>query len=718
MIPAIHNYLTDVLRVTNLEYIGRGGFAEVYSGEKDKLPHAFKISLDPLDAKLKHMAAREFEFLSQDAVKDCHEIVQLHGWDDETEYLITWWDLCEQSLGQRLKENAALKRPGLPRDELCRFLHDAAKGIDVVNELGFRHQDIKPENLLVVRGGAKVADFGLAEFTGASTKSGSGSGTKGYMPLEAYRKNGGQRGKITSTVDIYALAATTIELATGHGPFGNVLPDIFAAQKTGEAVTKGLTASQKAAVLAALHPDPKQRPFKTATDFVAAFLDESVIGQPPRLSPSKVLATEQSPQSSNSWWSRFWSPSSPQATGKEHKSAVDSESPNFQAGIQAEAATVKTVREKAVGTRAIIIDLCRVGCVATIDDIPLLREYGRTLIKKNSERFTAGRAGQHSEEGKLVTLVLLAAAVTTQNLPKLIAAAKAKESRSTSDYAQSYRTADQIEEQRAEFAPSGFPRSFEPAGEAQQIITQTLAKWRRERTWSYQAADQTETQEAEKLRFIAAASAAHSHAKQKAHPLGSIRRHENDVDAAYSHAKQKVHDPRTDVSLSARLTRCFWSDPMLLPIWAPVLILEYIWEQLFPDPNRKTRELDRFDAVAFLAASGDSSPVLRTLIQSSVGRLTSEAANAARAARLLKVNTVKDLEDRKLALARSTAQLVGIYLEQDHELIRQASSLNDPYQLQQIGGLVALRLLATASYAEIDFDEALAKAKLLASEFT
>ncbi|MFM9963864.1 MAG: SUMF1/EgtB/PvdO family nonheme iron enzyme [Planctomycetaceae bacterium] len=277
MDPETYKYMTDVLRVNDLDFIARGGFAEVWSGVKDKLPHAFKISHDPLTDKLRNRAAQEFEIMNHGAVRDCVEILQLHGWDEDSpkHKLITWWERCEESLLDRLEANAKLGRPGLPLEELRQFLYDAAKGIDLANELGFKHQDIKPSNLLVLRNRVKVADFGLAEYTGASTRSGSGSGTMGYMPLESFKKNAVQRGLITSTVDRYAFAATTIELTTGHHPFGEDLPEIFEAQKLGRPLTAGLTRSQADAALAQLHFDPAQRPFKTATEFVNAFLSDS-----------------------------------------------------------------------------------------------------------------------------------------------------------------------------------------------------------------------------------------------------------------------------------------------------------------------------------------------------------------------------------------------------------------------------------------------------------
>ena len=345
---SIEKYLTDVLRVTNLEYIGRGGYAEVWSGDRDKLRHAFKISVYPLDEKLKNMADEEFKFVTHDAIRDCEQIVKLHGWDEATGHLITWWDLGKQSLGDRLKSHTDA---GLPPDELRRYLFDVAKAIDVINGQGFKHRDIKPDNLLVFRdGGVKVADFGLTKFTGASTMSMTARGTPMYAAPEVYSAENNSRGNCKDTVDIYSLAATAIKLTTGRDPFLGQNPvTIWQAKVAHQAVTEGLTTSQKAVVLAALHPDPAQRP-KTAMEFVNAFLDETVVGQPTRPSSPQVPAKVHKRLSESwwsrmkSWWSELWSPSSAQAPAKEYRRAVESE---IQAQPKTRPANAKVTKTKA-----------------------------------------------------------------------------------------------------------------------------------------------------------------------------------------------------------------------------------------------------------------------------------------------------------------------------------------------------------------------------------
>ena len=272
--------LLDLLRtkygVADMDFLGNGGFGVVYAGNVNEVPRAIKISRDVLDAQLLAMAEQELNVMKQPAVLDCPSIVQLIGVWRELGHLITVWELCEQSLAKRLTECQRQGRSGLPTDELKRHLREAAVGLDVINGLGVRHRDIKPDNILIVRGRAKIADLGLAVFVGASSLSKTASGTMGYIAPEAYGDEEQRHGRLTGTVDIYALAATAIKLATGRDPFGTNPREIIKNQEAGQPDTTGLTERQTAAALSALHPDPRHRPFTTAAEFVATFFGSAI----------------------------------------------------------------------------------------------------------------------------------------------------------------------------------------------------------------------------------------------------------------------------------------------------------------------------------------------------------------------------------------------------------------------------------------------------------
>jgi serine/threonine protein kinase len=192
-----------------LQQLGQGGFGEVW---KAKGPGGFSVALKFIRLGNKPGAV---ELRSLEVMKDIRHpnLLDVFGaWQLES-VLIIAMQLADRSLWDRLQEAIEKGLPGISPPELLEYMHDAAKGIDYLNSLGIQHRDIKPHNLLLVGGGVRIADFGLAKLLEQTIASHSGACSIAYAAPEFFRE------KTTPQSDQYSLAISYCQLRGGALPF-------------------------------------------------------------------------------------------------------------------------------------------------------------------------------------------------------------------------------------------------------------------------------------------------------------------------------------------------------------------------------------------------------------------------------------------------------------------------------------------------------------------
>jgi serine/threonine protein kinase/formylglycine-generating enzyme required for sulfatase activity len=201
--------------------LGEGGMGVVYRGVrvKDGTDVALKFLRreSSADGRFQERFEREARILS---ALDHENILRIFGWgrlEDGTVYiLMEFVDGCSLS--------DVLDRKGkLPLADALGIARATARALASAAKSSVIHRDVKPDNILLGRGGAvKLADFGLAKDTSENRKvtlTGQVIGTPAYMSPEQ-----GLGEPADHRSDIYSLGVTLYTMLAGRRPFFGATP--------------------------------------------------------------------------------------------------------------------------------------------------------------------------------------------------------------------------------------------------------------------------------------------------------------------------------------------------------------------------------------------------------------------------------------------------------------------------------------------------------------
>lgn len=219
--------------------LGKGGFGVVYRGTLVRDGHRSKAS--PVAIKLIKGATDDSWKALETEIRSWGKVVEMRnrGWSEVLRHsrkaaFLTFFHSYPQSTVLGLK--AYCMNPPVMIADLCdggnllqyiwssdrynrtlylQLLLEAAHGMAFLHECGIVHRDLKPQNILVDKGEAKIADFGLSMFRESTIQESSDSvmGTPGYMAPEVYD------GKGDKPADVYAFAMIMFQVISKQAPY-------------------------------------------------------------------------------------------------------------------------------------------------------------------------------------------------------------------------------------------------------------------------------------------------------------------------------------------------------------------------------------------------------------------------------------------------------------------------------------------------------------------
>ncbi len=169
-----------------IERIGLGGYGEVWRVEA---PGGLTKAIKFVFGK-QHEKRATNELRALDHVRGVRHpfLLSLERIEVVDGRLLVVTELADGSVKDRFDMCRRDGLRGIPREELLSYLRDAADALDFMSEThSLQHLDIKPENLLLLAGHVKVADFGLVKDVRQSQASLVGGMTPLYAAPEVFR---------------------------------------------------------------------------------------------------------------------------------------------------------------------------------------------------------------------------------------------------------------------------------------------------------------------------------------------------------------------------------------------------------------------------------------------------------------------------------------------------------------------------------------------------
>jgi serine/threonine protein kinase len=242
--------------------LGRGGFGEVWKCEAPGGLHkAIKfVAADGERFRQELSAFEQIKAIRHPFILGLDR-VELSGGE-----LVMVMELADCQLHDRFRVCRGEGHAGIPRDELVGYLEEVAESLDMMGtQHGLQHLDVKPENLFLVSGHAKIGDYGLVRRTENRVRE---DDNRGFTP----RYTEVLLGRVDTRSDQYSLALVYAELLTGFFPYaGHNAKQLMIQHLNSAPDLSRIPVSDRPAVGKALSKEPSER-YSSCLAFVQALI--------------------------------------------------------------------------------------------------------------------------------------------------------------------------------------------------------------------------------------------------------------------------------------------------------------------------------------------------------------------------------------------------------------------------------------------------------------